>query len=152
MGEVYFYHLTTSPIEVGLPRLVELSLGRGWRVILRFGSDAALAAADAMLWTYRDDSFLPHGGSAGGHAQRQPVYLTTGDEIPNGADVLMLLEGGSASPEELAAFVRTCLIFDGHDPRAVEAARAEWRAVRNAGLKAVYWAQERGSWVRKADN
>lgn len=150
MGEVYFYHLTTSPLEVSLPRLVELSLERGWRVVIRFGSDAAMAATDAMLWTYRDDSFLPHGSSVGGHGPRQPVYLTTGNETPNDADVLMLLEGGGATSEEMSGFARTCLIFDGHDPRAVEAAREEWRTVREAGLKAVYWAQERGRWVRKA--
>ena len=44
----------------------------------------------------------------------------------------------------MAGFERTCLIFDGHDARAVEAARGDWRAVKAAGLPAKYWAQERG--------
>ena len=103
-----------------------------------------------MLWTWRDDSFLPHGTAAGGQAARQPVYLTTGEENPNGATVLMLVDGARAAPAEMAGFARTCLIFDGRDERALEAARDDWRAVRAAGLPAVYWAQEQGRWVQKA--
>jgi DNA polymerase-3 subunit chi len=46
--------------------------------------------------------------------------------------------------------MRTCLLFDGGDERALATARDDWRAVRAAGLPAAYWAQERGRWVEKA--
>lgn len=150
MAEVLFYHLTASPLEATLPDLLERSLSRDWRVVVRFGSEAAMRAMDSLLWTFRDDSFLPHGTSAMGHAGEQPVYLTVGDEVPNRASVLMLVEGARAAPGEMAAFVRTCLIFDGSDERAVEGARADWRAVKAAALPAKYWAQEQGRWVQKA--
>ena len=112
MAEVIFYHLTTSPLEASLPEMLERSLGRGWRVVLRCGSEAGIAWLDAMLWTYRADAFLPHGRSDGA---RQPIYLTLGEENPNNANVLMLIDGGRASLPEMAAFERTCLIFDGQD-------------------------------------
>jgi DNA polymerase-3 subunit chi len=150
LAEVLFYHLTATPLEASLPELLERSLSRGWRVILRCGSEAGMAGLDAMLWTYRDEAFLPHGTAAAGNAAEQPVYLTLGDENPNGANVLMLVDGGRATVGEMAAFERACLIFDGHDERAVEAARADWRAVAAAGLPAKYWARERGRWVQKA--
>jgi DNA polymerase-3 subunit chi len=148
---VLFYHLTASPLERNLPEMLEKSLARGWRVILRCGSEPGLAQLDALLWTYRDDAFLPHGTAAAGHADRQPVYLTLGAENPNGATVLMLVDGARATPQEMAGFMRTCLIFDGADPRALEAARDDWRAVRTAGLTAVYWSLEGGRWVKKAE-
>lgn len=151
MPEVRFYHHSTSPLERNLPEMLEKSLERGWRVILRCGSEPGLAQLDAVLWTYRDDAFLPHGTAAAGHADRQPVYLTLGDENPNGANVLMLVDGARAAPAEMAGFERTCLIFDGGDPRALDAARDDWRAVRAAGLPAVYWSQEGGRWVNKAE-
>lgn len=151
MPEVRFYHHSTSPLERNLPEMLEKSLERGWRVILRCGSEPGLAQLDAVLWTYRDDAFLPHGTAAAGHADRQPVYLTLGDENPNGANVLMLVDGARAAPAEMAGFERTCLIFDGGDPRALDAARDDWRAVRAAGLSAVYWSQEGGRWVNKAE-
>lgn len=150
MPEVLFYHLTASPLEATLPELLERSLARGWKVVLRCGSEAGLAAIDALLWTWRDDAFLPHGPAAMGHTALQPVYLTLGEENPAGAGVLMLVDGARATPDEMARYERTCLLFDGHDPRAVETARADWRAVTTAALPAKYWAQEQGRWVQKA--
>jgi DNA polymerase-3 subunit chi len=150
MPEVLFYHLTSSSLDAALPEMLERSLARGWRVVLRCGSEAGLAGLDTMLWTYRDDAFLPHGAAGLGHAALQPVYLTLGEENPNGANVLMLVDGARGSTAEMAVYERTCLVFDGQDERAVEAARADWRAVAEGGLAAKYWAQERGRWVQKA--
>ena len=150
MAEILFYHLTHSSLEQNLPDLLEKTLARGWRALVRFGSPAGLAALDDRLWTWRDDAFLPHGTAAAGRAAEQPVYLTLGEENPNEATVLMLVDGARATPAEMAGFERTCLIFDGGDERAVATARDDWRSVRAAGLPAVYWAQERGRWVEKA--
>ena len=44
-----------------LPPLLEKSLERGWRVVVQAGSQERVEALDAHLWTYREDSFLPHG-------------------------------------------------------------------------------------------
>jgi DNA polymerase-3 subunit chi len=148
--EVWFYHLTSTSLEASLPELVERSLARGWRVVLRCGSEPGMAALDEMLWTYREETFLPHGTAAAGHAARQPVYLTLGEEIPNGAEALVLVDGARGTLAEMARFERTCLIFDGRDDRAVESARADWRAVTAAALPAKYWTQEQGRWVQKA--
>ena len=70
MAEVLFYHLTAAPLEATLPDLLEKSLARGWRVLLRAGSEAGLGFLDDRLWTFRDDAFLPH-GRAGGRGRRR---------------------------------------------------------------------------------
>ena len=150
MAEVWFYQLTASPLEQTLPNLLERSLERGWRVLLRCGSAAGMEELDALLWTYRDASFLPHGTSRRDHADRQPIYLTIGDENPNRARILMLVDGARATPEEMRGFERACVIFDGNDPPRLEQARRDWRAVCAAGLPAKYWAREAGRWVQKA--
>ncbi len=150
MAEVLFYHLTSSPLEATLPDLLEKSLERGWRVLVRVGDPAGLDFLDARLWTYRDDAFLPHGRADAPYADRQPVLLTGTDGNPNAADVLMLTLGARAEPAEMAAFTRTCLLFDGTDAEVLEAARADWRAVTATSLPAKYWAQEDGRWTQKA--
>ena len=150
MAEVLFYHLTATPLEATLPDLLQRSLARQWRVLVRCGSEPGMAMLDERLWTFSDASFLPHGTARTGHAALQPVYLTLGDENPNAANILMLVDGARATPAEMAGFERACLLFDGHDARAVEAARADWRAVTAAGLPAKYWAQDQGRWVLKA--
>ena len=61
MTEILFYHLQRQPLERVLPALLEKSLERGWRVVVQGSSEERLEALDAQLWTFRDDSFLPHG-------------------------------------------------------------------------------------------
>ena len=70
-------------------------------------------AIDAALWTYSEDSFLPHGTARTGHAAEQPVYLTTGDDNPNGAGVRFLIDG--APPASFTGMTRIVYLFDGND-------------------------------------
>jgi DNA polymerase III subunit chi len=150
MAEVLFYHLAATPVDQALPELLEKTLARGWRALVRCGAAEAVAFLDARLWSYRDDAFLPHGTATLGHAARQPIYLTCGDENPNGAAVLLLVLGARAAPAEAARFARVCVLFEGSDPAALAAAREDWKAVVAAGLPARYHAQEGGRWVEKA--
>ncbi len=85
-----------------------------------------------------------------GHAARQPVYLTCGDENPNAAAVLMLVLGARPRPADFGGFERVCVMFEGGDPAAVAAARQDWQAVTDARLTARYWAQEDARWVERA--
>ena len=68
MTEILFYHLHRQPLERVLPTLLERSLERGWRVVVQASSEERVEALDAHLWTFRDDSFLPHG--TGGRGRR----------------------------------------------------------------------------------
>src|SRR5258708_8764466 len=78
--------------ESVLPPLLEKSLERGWRVVVQSTSQERTDALDAHLWTYRDDSFLPHptwrAGEAGraGDAQDQPIVLAWEEGNPNPAN------------------------------------------------------------------
>ena len=146
--EVRFYHLTQSPLEHTLPGLLAKSLERGWRVLVQGGNDARLAFLDTHLWTFADDSFLPHGLE--GQGAGQPIWLTMTEENRNDAGVLMLIDGARATPERMQGFDLVTLFFNGADEAAVAQAREDWKAVTEADLPAVYWAQENGSWVQKA--
>jgi DNA polymerase-3 subunit chi len=146
MTEVLFYHLQEQSLEQVLPNLLERTLGRGWRAVVRAGSDARVEALDQHLWSFSDESFLPH-GTAGKHAARQPIYLTTGDDVPNAADVLFLVDGMDA--ETLEGFVRCVDLFDGNDEQAVVAARGRYARARAAGHDVTYWKQSaQGRWEK----
>ena len=150
MTEVLFYQLQRQPVEKVLPVLIEKSLERGWRVAVQSSSDERIEALDAHLWTYRDDSFLPHGTYKESAAAEQPVLLTINDDNPNGAAIRFLLDG-SPVPPDAAAYDRVVLLFDGEDPDALEAARSHWRDAKGQGFDVTYWqADEQGRWQRKA--
>ncbi len=136
MAEVSFYHLQREPLEVALPKLLEKVLARGLRAVVMVGSRERVAVLDEQLWTYRRQSFLPHGAAGEGRAAEQPIYLTTEVENPNGAAVLVLVDG--ADPADKAEFERCLDMFDGNDPPAVAQARDRWQACQAQGLDVTY--------------
>jgi DNA polymerase-3 subunit chi len=147
--EVLFYHLERQTLEQVLPGLVERTLERGWRAVIQVGSAERLAALDALLWTWRDDSFLAHGTRSDGHVEQQPVFLTTEDDNPNAGAVRFIVDGASLT--RFSGYLRVVSIFDGQDPAAVETARAQWRAAKAEGCTVTYWQQtEAGRWEKKA--
>lgn len=149
MTEVLFYHLERQPLERVLPSLVERTVGRGWRAVVQAGSDERVEALDGLLWTYTDDSFLPHGTKKDGNIAEQPVFLTTEEANPNGATVRFLVDGAELS--DLSGYDRVVYLFDGHDPSAVANAREQWRAAKSAGHTISYWQQSsEGRWENRA--
>ena len=90
MAEVWFYHLERTSLDQALPELLEKTLAKGWKAVVRSGSRDRLEHLDGWLWSWRDDSFLPHGVAGEPQAERQPVLLTTGEANDNGAQALFL--------------------------------------------------------------
>ena len=150
MTEVLFYHLHRQPLERVLPTLLEKSLERGWRVVVQSSSEERVEALDAHLWTFTEDSFLPHGTWREAEAREQPVLLTVNDDNPNGATVRFLIDGAGI-PADAAAYARIVLLFDGNDADAVDAARTRWSEAKAQGFDVTYWQpDEQGRWQRKA--
>ncbi|MFY0633143.1 MAG: DNA polymerase III subunit chi [Vannielia sp.] len=152
MGKAMFYHLTQRPLEATLPALLERSLAAGWRVAVRGRDEGRMGWLDEKLWAGPDEAFLAHGRAGGPHDALQPVLLTTSTEMPNGATCLMAVDGAGVQPEEVAALERVCVLFDGHDPDAVQHARGQWKALTGAGAVAEYWSEESGRWEKKAES
>lgn len=149
MTEVLFYHLERQPLERVLPSLVERTVARGWRAVVQAGSDERVEALDGLLWTYTDDSFLPHGTKKDGNSAEQPVFLTTDEANPNGATVRFLVDGADLA--DLSSYNRVVYLFDGHDPSAVAQAREQWKAAKSAGHTISYWQQSsEGRWENRA--
>jgi DNA polymerase-3 subunit chi len=148
LAEIRFYHLLSTPLERALPRLLERATGQGLRVVIQAGSPERVEHLNALLWTYDEAGFLPHGSARDGNASAQPIWLTHQSENPNGASILFLVDGVAA--DDLAEYARCIDMFDGNDAEAVEAARGRWRAAAAAGHTLTYWQQTEKGWEKKA--
>lgn len=147
--EVWFYHLERSSLDQVLPELLEKTLSRGWRALVRTSERDRMDHLDGWLWAYRDDSFLPHGPDTEPLADRQPILLTTSADNANQAQALFLIDG--AEPGDIAAFERCIVLFDGRDDSALAGARRRWSAFKAAGHPVSYWQQgEARGWEKKA--
>lgn len=150
MAEILFYHLTERTLEQVLPGLVEKSLQREWKVVIQATTEGCVETLDALLWTWRDGSFLPHSAVRDGTEHLQPVWLTTETDNPNSANIRFLVEG--AELESPDPYDRIVCMFDGHDNDAVEKARAQWKMLKGKeGNDLTYWQQNpNGGWEKKA--
>jgi len=150
MTEILFYHLTERTLDQVLPGLVEKSLQREWKVVVQAGSSERVETLDSLLWTYRDESFLPHGSTRDGTEGHQPVWLTTENDNPNSANIRFLVDG--ADLDETDKYERLVYMFDGHDNTAVEHARARWKFHKDQeSVEQTYWQQTpNGGWEKKA--
>jgi len=109
--EIYFYHLERRTLEEVLPTLLEMSLKRGWRAAVQAASEERVEALNTLLWTYREESFLPHGTARDGHAAAHPVYLTSGEDNPNSAQVRFLVDGAMLA--DAAPYARVAISSTG---------------------------------------
>jgi DNA polymerase-3 subunit chi len=148
MTEILIYQLQRQPLERVLPALIEKSLERGWRVIVQAASEERVEALDAQLWTFRDDSFLPHGTWREAEVGEQPILLTVDGDNPNGAAVRFLIDG-APMPGDAEAYQRIVLLVDGEDDEAVAVAHAHWNEGKAKGFEITYWRpDEDGRWQR----
>ena len=67
MSEIAFYHLTRSPLEAALPKLLDKTLQAGKRAVVIAGSPERVEHLNGVLWSYDDASWLPHGSAKDGH-------------------------------------------------------------------------------------
>ena len=142
MTETLFYQLDRRALDDVLPGLIEKTLERGWKALIRVDSSERADAIDNLLWTYSEQTFLPHAQAGDGNPKRQPVLITVERDNPNDANVLFLI--GSAEPPswgaaETKSLTRIVLMFDGHDSDALGQARTAWQAAKSAGHDVTYW-------------
>ncbi len=57
---------------------------------MRAASAERIEHLNALLWTYDEASFLPHGSARDGNAANQPIWLSERDREPE--------RGGDAGP------------------------------------------------------
>jgi DNA polymerase-3 subunit chi len=149
VSEIRFYHLLQTPLDRVLPTLLERTLARGKRAVVMAENEQQVQDLNLLLWTYNDRSFLPHGTSLEGEAERQPIWITDQAEAPNQASYAFMV--GAARLDEPSGFEVSCLLFDGNNNEAVAKARESWKIYKNQGLELSYWQQnQQGRWEQKA--
>jgi DNA polymerase-3 subunit chi len=149
MTEVLFYHLQNMSLENVLPPLLEKTFERGWRAVVHASSEERADALDSHLWTYRDDSFLPHATWRASDAGEQPIVLTVDQGNPNQASVRFLIDN-VALPQDSESYARLVLVFNGDDDIALDTARSIWTECKSRGFDVTYWqTDDHGRWQRR---
>ncbi|MBQ7303467.1 MAG: DNA polymerase III subunit chi [Alphaproteobacteria bacterium] len=147
---VDFYHLQKQVLEDVLPKLIEKAYSTGKRIKIKIGTEQRIEFINSLLWTYNEESFLPHGSKKDGFADLQPIWLTEDDKNPNDAKFLFLVDGANVSQPEVVNFQRVFNIFDGNNADELAKARNLWKELKSLNSEIYYWQQDNtGRWVEK---
>ena len=151
MTRIDFYHLQRTPLDAVLPKLCEKAYSVGNRIKIWVDSEERVETINNLLWTYKEDSFLPHGSKKDGFAEEQPIFISSNEKNENNADLLILADGVRPVTDILATYTRVLNIFDGNDGASVQNARIYWKEVKAADFEVHYWQQNiSGGFEQKA--
>jgi len=131
MARVDFYILAADSgddVHGFACRLTDKAWQQGYRVFLRTGDGHATADLDKRLWTFREDSFIPHAALA--EADDEPVQIGTG---PAPTNTGLLINLADDQPEDWARFARVAELASAQ-PDARAQARERYQAYRSAGV------------------
>ncbi len=149
MGVFHFYHLTSTPLERALPKLLERCYGGGFRTIV-LAEEARVEKLNELLWGYDPSSFLPHGSVKDGNAEHQPIFITATTPLEVGAKEIFFVTNGIFA-ENTASYDRVIDMFDGGNAESLSAARTRWKQYKDAGHEMCYYKQNTGgSWEKAA--
>jgi len=146
--EYWFYHLESSSVEGILPGLLEKTRQKGWRALVKL-PEAQLKEIDEYLWTYKDDSFLPHGRDDEPMSEQQPITLSADIMDADGHQAVFLL--GGTEIEDMSGVQRCMVMINGRSETDVTRERQRWKALKDTGANLSYYQQnDRGGWDKKA--
>jgi len=143
---VDFYQLGNAAPESIIASIANKLMDEGQRLLIVAADEGQLTRLDRQLWDQGAASFLPHGLAGGSEDAAQPVLLSTGTDAPNLARNLLIADGDWR--DAALGYERAFYLFD---TATLEGARLAWKLLAGReGVERNYWANEDGSWARKA--
>lgn len=129
MTSIDFYFNAQDRLQVAC-RLAGKAMKQNQRVLV-YAPQAELAARiDKMLWTWPATGFVPHCGVHAPLARETPVLIASGDETPEGCEILLNL--GADCPPHFERFPRLLEVID---ETGREAGRSRYRFYKERGYR-----------------
>ncbi|MFZ2587801.1 MAG: DNA polymerase III subunit chi [Alphaproteobacteria bacterium] len=149
MGLVRFYQVAgegPGVVDAVLPTLLEKAVAAGEKVVVVCPTAQRVGRVDEHLWTYKADSFLPHGVAGSGADDLVPVVIAGVEHVVDGR-LPVALAGAEGVVEQCLGCPKVLYVFDS-SAASVERSRGLWKALKGKA-EVEYLAQEGGKWVGK---
>jgi len=148
--QIIFYSTAPLQVEKTLFALLEKSLEKGNRSLLLFKDKEKCLSINEQLWTYKQNSFLPHISEDDQIYDNidVPVYLSTKNENPFKAELLFSIDG--FLPDNIDHFERVIIIIDVNDELLNEKYKNYYLDInKNFEDIVFYKSDDNGKWIEK---
>jgi DNA polymerase-3 subunit chi len=134
VSQVKFVKLERPEKAKHLCRLAEQFFAEGKRVLITVQDENQGITLDRFMWVWDKGSFIPHAYDNGSvDCLDEPIVITSGEENPNAAAVLIM--GKPCSLKFVRRFEQVVDFAETYDTALAEQARQRFAAYRNAGFK-----------------
>lgn len=150
MTQIIFYNTAPLQVEKTLFALLEKSLEKGNKSLLLFKDKEKCLSINEQLWTYKQNSFLPHISEDDQIYDNidVPVYLSTKNENPFKAELLFSIDG--FLPDNIDHFERVIIIIDVNDELLNEKYKNYYLDInKNFEDIVFYKSDDNGKWIEK---
>ena len=150
MTQIIFYSTAPLQVEKTLFALLEKSLEKGNKSLLLFKDKEKCLSINEQLWTYKQNSFLPHISEDDQIYDDidVPVYLSTKNENPFKAELLFSIDG--FLPDNIDHFERVIIIIDVNDELLDEKYKNYYLDInKNFEDIVFYKSDDNGKWIEK---
>ena len=150
MTQIIFYNTAPLQVEKTLFALLEKSLEKGNKSLLLFKEKEKCLSINEQLWTYKQNSFLPHISEDDQIYDNidVPVYLSTKNENPFKAELLFSIDG--FLPDNIDHFERVIIIIDVNDELLNEKYKNYYLDInKNFEDIVFYKSDDNGKWIEK---
>lgn len=133
------FHILSEAGDVARLRyacqLVEHAYEQNQRCYVYAGNDDQARRMDEVLWTFRDQAFIPHEIHGGNSPSHERIMALIGAQPQAAADFQALLINLSDAPlEQVDNFARICEVVDA-DPEHKQLARERYKRYRELGYQ-----------------
>lgn len=132
MPKIFFIELKIASKEQLVCDVIEKLFTDNHRTVVHFdGKDEALKM-DNLLWTWKQESFVPHALAEDPQtAGDEPVILTTDNRFDDTADTLVLYD--PLSSEHFSGFSTIIDFAEVYHPERITESRNRYRQLRDEG-------------------
>ena len=133
MTEVIFVEVTASRMEMQACEIAERIYAEGDRLLIVAIDEEQAARLDDLLWTYKPDTFVPHGlWKSMDNEPAQPVIITTQKERVPGIASLLTMDYCPVEMVQQFSQVIHVVVVDNQE--RLEASRRYWTLLKDAGF------------------
>jgi DNA polymerase III subunit chi len=129
MTSIDFYFNAPDRLQVAC-RLAGKAMKQNQRVLIYAPQPELAARIDKMLWTWPATGFVPHCAVHAPLARDTPVLIASGDETPEGCEILLNLDADC--PPHFERFPR---LLEVTDEAGREAGRSRYRFYKERGYR-----------------
>ncbi len=133
MTEVIFIEVFESRMEMRACEIAERAYLQGDKLQVIAADTHQADRLDELLWTFRPDSFIPHGLAKGEKDEiAPPVVITSEEEKLPGYETLLMMEYCQA--RTLLKFAQAIHLIVVDNQKRLDASRDYWTKLKEAGF------------------